>query len=51
MEVPYIYLKRVDLVTASGPCLVSEVTKFAIDDVKYYKSQLSFWVQGKDYDL
>lgn len=42
VEVPYVYLKRVELVTASGPCLVSQVTTFAIDDVKYCKTQLSF---------
>lgn len=40
-----------DLVTVSGPCLVSQVTTFATDDVKYYKTQLSFWVQGKDCDI
>lgn len=46
-----MYLKRVDLVTASGPCLVSQVRTFAIDDVKFYKTQLSFRIQGKDYDI
>lgn len=51
VEVPYLYLKKVNLVTASGPCLVSQVTMFAIDDVKSYKTQLSFWFEGKGYDI
>lgn len=39
------------MVTASGPCLVSQVTTFAIDDVKYYKTQVSFWVKVKTVTL
>jgi len=51
VEVPYVFLKRVDLVTASGPCLVSQMTTWVIDGLKYYKTQISFRVQGKDYDI